>query len=59
MNKIKCGYSTNVLELIIFKALQSIGISAAFSLGGGTISDLFIPAGKLKKIFFFFFKKIF
>ncbi|CAG8551945.1 12156_t:CDS:2 [Funneliformis mosseae] len=31
-------------ELIIFRALQSLGISASFSLGGGTISDLFIPS---------------
>ncbi|CAI2190601.1 16565_t:CDS:2 [Funneliformis geosporum] len=44
MSNIICGYSKNIQELIIFRALQSLGISAAFSLGGGTISDLFIPS---------------
>jgi len=48
-----------MVELIIFRTLQSIGISAALTLGGGIVGDLFIPFGKLQlRKHLFFLKSI-
>jgi hypothetical protein len=47
MSNIICGFAKNAIILILFGIIQSIGISAALSLGGGTVSDVFIPAGKI------------
>lgn len=47
MSNIICGFAKNAIILVLFGIIQSIGISAALSLGGGTVSDVFIPAGKI------------
>ncbi|RGB38423.1 major facilitator superfamily domain-containing protein [Rhizophagus diaphanus] len=48
MSNIICGFAKNAIILILFGIIQSIGISAALSLGGGTVSDVFIPAERGK-----------
>ncbi|RIA81335.1 major facilitator superfamily domain-containing protein [Glomus cerebriforme] len=48
IGNILCGFTKNVLVLIIFRVVQTIGISAALSLGGGTVGDIFIPAERGK-----------
>ncbi|GBC06056.1 hypothetical protein RclHR1_00660010 [Rhizophagus clarus] len=44
MSNIVCGFAKNVIVMILFRIIQSIGISASLTLGGGTVSDVFIPA---------------
>ncbi|CAG8630131.1 8175_t:CDS:2 [Rhizophagus irregularis] len=48
MSNIICGFAKNAIILVLFGIIQSIGISAALSLGGGTVSDVFIPAERGK-----------
>jgi MFS family permease len=47
MSNIVCGFAKNVFIMIFFRIIQSIGISAAVTLGGGIVGDVFIPDGKI------------